>query len=249
MRENRLMATGRAIDLIARQDWLERTAGAVQPAVIRAFKAGGRAGRKGAPHRHDARTVERGGDGSLQRFALAAAARRPAGRTRLAYLGYAVSLSWAYLGGHLVFDEQIGVDHTSDKVKLKSRREIAEGTMAFHFEKPPGFAFKAGQALAWTLLDPPETDDESRMRNFSIASAPGEPDLMIATRMRDTAFKRVLKTMPLGTEVRIVGPFGSLTLRQNAARPAVFLAGGIGMTPFRSMLRQAAEQKLPHHIG
>src|SRR5262249_6023184 len=53
--------------------------------------------------------------------------------------------------------------------------------------------------------------------------APGEPDLMIATRMRDTAFKRVLKTKPLGTEVRIVGPFGSLTLRQNAARPAVFL--------------------------
>jgi ferredoxin-NADP reductase len=132
------------------------------------------------------------------------------------------------------------------QVKLKSRREIAEGTMAFHFEKPPGFAFRAGQALAWTLIDPPETDDEGMMRNFSIASSPGEPDLMIATRMRDTAFKRVLKTMPLGTEVRIVGPFGSLTLRQNAARPAVFLAGGIGVTPFLSILRQAAEQKLPH---
>jgi ferredoxin-NADP reductase len=134
------------------------------------------------------------------------------------------------------------------RVKLKSRREIAEGTMAFHFEKPPGFDFKAGQALAWTLIDPPEIDDEGGVRNFSIASAPGEPDLMIATRMRDTAFKRVLKTMALGTEVRIVGPFGSLTLLQNAARPAVFLAGGIGITPFRSMLRQAAEQKLPHHI-
>ncbi|MGH9765927.1 MAG: FAD-dependent oxidoreductase [Blastocatellia bacterium] len=133
-------------------------------------------------------------------------------------------------------------------VKLKSRQEIAEGTMAFHFEKPPGFAFKAGQALAWTLIDPPETDDEGGMRNFSIASAPAEPNLMIATRMRDSAFKRVLKTMPLGTEVRIVGPFGALTLHQNAARPAVFLAGGIGITPFRGMLRQAAEQKLPHHL-
>jgi ferredoxin-NADP reductase len=134
------------------------------------------------------------------------------------------------------------------RVKLKSRREIAEGTMAFHFEKPPGFDFKAGQALAWTLIDPPETDDEGGVRNFSIASAPGEPELMIATRMRDTAFKRVLKSMPLGTEVRVVGPFGSLTLRQNAARPVVFLAGGIGITPFRSMLRHAAEQKLPHHL-
>ena len=136
----------------------------------------------------------------------------------------------------------------TQQVRLKSRQEIAEGTMAFHFEKPPGFAFKAGQALAWTLIDPPETDDEGGMRNFSIASAPGEADLMIATRMRDTAFKRVLKTMPLGTEVRIVGPFGSLTLHQNTARPAVFLAGGIGITPFRSMLWQAAEQKLRHHL-
>jgi ferredoxin-NADP reductase len=121
--------------------------------------------------------------------------------------------------------------------------------MAFHFEKPPGFAFKAGQALAWTLIDPPEIDAEGGMRNFSIASAPGEPDLMIATRMRDTAFKRVLKTMPLGTEVRIVGPFGSLILSQNVARPAVFLAGGIGITPFRSMLWQVAEQKLRHRLS
>jgi ferredoxin-NADP reductase len=120
--------------------------------------------------------------------------------------------------------------------------------MAFHFEKPPGFTFKAGQALVWTLIDPPETDDEGSMRNFSIASAPVEPDLMIARRMRDSAFKRVLKTMPLGTEVRIVGPFGSLTLHENPARPAVFLAGGIGITRFRSMLRQVTEQKLLHHL-
>jgi ferredoxin-NADP reductase len=134
------------------------------------------------------------------------------------------------------------------QVRLKSRREIAEGTMAFHFEKPPGFAFKAGQALSWTLIDPPETDAEGNTRNFSIASAPGEADLMIATRMRDSAFKRALKTMPLGTEVRIVGPFGALILHQNTSRPAVFLAGGIGITPFRSMLWQASEQKLPHHL-
>jgi ferredoxin-NADP reductase len=120
--------------------------------------------------------------------------------------------------------------------------------MAFYFEKPPGFVFKAGQALSWRLIDPPETGAEGNIRNFSIASAPGEADLMIATRMRDTAFKRVLKTMPLGTAVRIVGPFGSLTLHHNVGRTAVFLAGGIGITPFRSMLWQAAEQKLPHHL-
>jgi len=62
---------------------------------------------------------------------------------------------------------------------------------------------------------------------------------MIATRMRDTAFKRSLKAMPAGTAVKIEGPFGNLTLHNNAARAAVLLAGGIGITPFRSMaLRQ-----------
>ncbi len=58
---------------------------------------------------------------------------------------------------------------------------------------------------------------------------------MITTRLRDTAFKRVLQAMPLGTAVKIEGPFGDLRLH-NAARPAVVLTGGIGITPFRSIL-------------
>jgi ferredoxin-NADP reductase len=71
---------------------------------------------------------------------------------------------------------------------------------------------------------------------------------MVATRLRDTAFKRVLKIVPLGTAVKIEGPFGNLTLHNNAARPAVLLAGGIGITPFRSILFRAAKEKLPHRI-
>lgn len=132
--------------------------------------------------------------------------------------------------------------------KLKSRQEIAEGTMAFHFEKPAGWTFKAGQFVDMTLLEPPETDPEGNTRGFSIASAPQEETIMVATRMRDTAFKRVLKTMPLGTAVKIEGPFGNLTLHNNASRPAVLLAGGIGITPFRSILFRAAKEKLPHRI-
>lgn len=132
--------------------------------------------------------------------------------------------------------------------KLKSREEVAERTMAFHFEKPAGWTFKAGQFIDITLLDPPETDAEGNTRGFSIASAPQEETLMVATRLRDTAFKRVLKTAPLGTAVKIEGPFGNLTLHNNAARPAVMLAGGIGITPFRSILFNAAKEKLPHRI-
>jgi ferredoxin-NADP reductase len=71
---------------------------------------------------------------------------------------------------------------------------------------------------------------------------------MVATRMRDTAFKRVLRTMPIGTAVKIEGPSGDLTLHNNFTRAAVFLAGGIGVTPFRSIVHWAAREKLPHHI-
>jgi len=131
---------------------------------------------------------------------------------------------------------------------LKSREEICEGTMAFRFEKPAGWNFKAGQAMDMTLLDPPETDSEGNTRAFSIASAPEEDTLMIATRMRDTAFKRTLKRLPIGSRVKIEGPFGGLTLHNNNAKAAVLLAGGIGITPFRSMVVRAAREKLAHRI-
>src|ERR1043165_8773805 len=93
---------------------------------------------------------------------------------------------------------------------LRSRQEVADGTTAFRFDKPSGWVFKAGQFLDMTLLNPAETDAEGNTRSFSIASGPNEDWLMVATRMRDTAFKRVLKTMPLGTAVKLEGPYGDL---------------------------------------
>src|SRR5574338_1057707 len=86
--------------------------------------------------------------------------------------------------------------------KLKDRKEVAERTMAFQFEKPAGWTFRAGQFIDITLPNPPETDAEGNTRGFSISSAPQEDFLMVATRLRDTAFKRSLKTVPLGTEVK-----------------------------------------------
>jgi ferredoxin-NADP reductase len=132
------------------------------------------------------------------------------------------------------------------EARLVRRETVAEGTMAFCFSKPSGFRHQAGQSLVMTLITPPETDSEGDARTFTIASAPHEAELMIATRMRDTAFKRVLKTAPLGTTVRIDGPDGEMVLHEDAARPAVFLAGGIGITPFLAMARHAANERLPH---
>lgn len=120
--------------------------------------------------------------------------------------------------------------------------------MAFHFEKPDGFSYKAGQYADYTLINPSETDAEGNTRTFSLVSAPYEDDLMLATRMRDTAFKRVLKTMEIGTELKLDAPYGSFTLHNNTRIPAVFLTGGIGVTPVRSIVLQAAHDNLPHKI-
>ena len=132
--------------------------------------------------------------------------------------------------------------------RLTRREEVAEGTMAFHFEKPPGFQFKPGQCADLTLLNPPETDGEGNIRTFSFVSPPYADELAFATRLRDSAFKRVLRTVPIGTTVGLDGPMGSFTLHKNAAKPGVFLTGGIGITPFLSILRQVAKDGLSYQL-
>ena len=114
--------------------------------------------------------------------------------------------------------------------------------MLFSFKKPLAFSYEAGQTMDVTLLNPPETDADGKSRSFSIASAPHEEELMVAMRMRDTAFKRVLKNMPLGTEVELEGPFGSLTL-SGVERPVVLLAGGIGVSLARSIVADAVRRR------
>jgi ferredoxin-NADP reductase len=133
-------------------------------------------------------------------------------------------------------------------IQLKSRKEIAAGTMAFHFEKPANFLFIPGQAGDFTLPNAPQTDKEGNKRSFSLASAPYEDDLIIATRMRDTAFKNSLKIVPLGTELILDAPWGELVLHEDTSIPAVFLTGGIGITPVRSIVLQATRDKLDQKL-
>jgi len=133
-------------------------------------------------------------------------------------------------------------------MQLVGRDMIADGTMALRFAKPAGFHHQAGQSVSLELFNCSETDAKGRSRTLTLASAPHETELMVATRMRDTAFKRALSGIPIGGMVRMTGPNGDLTLHDDPTRPAVFLAGGIGITPFLAMARHAAEAKLPHVI-
>jgi ferredoxin-NADP reductase len=134
------------------------------------------------------------------------------------------------------------------EINLLRRTEIAEGTMAFYFSRPSAFDFRAGQSVTMTLIDPRDTDAKGNRRPFSIASAPSDDHIMIATRMRDTAFKRTLKNMPGGSTVQIRGPAGKFTLDPDDTHAAVMIAGGIGITPFLSMLRQATREELQREL-
>jgi len=133
-------------------------------------------------------------------------------------------------------------------LKLLGSEEIAAGTRAFHLSRPDGFEYESGQTIDLTLIDPKDMDSEGPVRTFSLVSAPHEPELMIATRMRDTAFKRTLKNAPTGMELAWDGPYGSFLLHKNSSKPAVFLAGGIGITPFMSIVKTATHNKLAHEI-
>ncbi len=125
------------------------------------------------------------------------------------------------------------------QLKLKRKQQVAEGTLALYFDKPDGFSFQAGQCARLVLIDPPETDDEGNGRILSLASTPAESELMFATRIRDSAFKRVLSALTPGAEFTLKGPYGDFTLPADPARELVFITGGIGITPVRSMLLQA----------
>lgn len=132
--------------------------------------------------------------------------------------------------------------------RLAGKEEVAKGTLAFRVDKPEGFKFVAGQAVYVAIPDLKKADAKGKVRTFSIASAPQDAELEIATRQTDTSFKRYLAAAKAGSPVQIEGPYGDLALHEDASRPAVFLAGGIGVTPLRSMVLDASNRGLQHRL-
>lgn len=128
-------------------------------------------------------------------------------------------------------------------IKLIKRQKIARNTILFTFEKPEGFTFKPGQYAGFTLIHTKALDPIHKVRRFSFLSTPDEPYLSIAIRMQDSPYKNALDDLPIGGEIKLTGPMGDFTLPNETNVPAVFLAGGIGITPFYSMLKSAITQR------
>lgn len=121
---------------------------------------------------------------------------------------------------------------------LESRRE-SPSAMTFQFStEGTGFRYLSNQAVRLAL---PGVDDPwGAVRTFSLSSSPSERgQISITCRISDTPFKQALAALRPGDRAEVYGPLGLFLY--DGARPTVFIAGGIGITPFRGMLRYAAD--------
>lgn len=133
--------------------------------------------------------------------------------------------------------------------KIVSKQEVATGTLQVSFQLSENVTFKPGQYVFVNLPKLLYPDDRGPRRQFSINNSPNHPDhLTITTRLSDSGFKRTLNELPIGSEVELGPIAGMFTLPENPSKPLVFIAGGIGITPFISILNYIKEQSLPYKV-
>lgn len=129
-----------------------------------------------------------------------------------------------------------GVVLAAIRVAFLGKSVCGEDVAIARFARPDAFEFRPGQWIRLTL----KTAEGAQTKTFSLASAPADSVLEIATRLTGSAFKNALATLSPGDEVEIVGPGGRLRIPTGADRVAC-LVGGVGVTPVRSILRDASQ--------
>jgi ferredoxin-NADP reductase len=133
---------------------------------------------------------------------------------------------------------------------IKEKKEVAKGTLFVTFDLLGEEAdFRAGQYFWVELPDIGHQDDKGLRRHISVVTSPTERGILgLATRLRDSAFKQTLTELPVGAEVDVEEPKGQFALPEDSSRPYVFIAGGIGITVFRSMLRFIRDERLSYRV-
>lgn len=125
------------------------------------------------------------------------------------------------------------------QVVLSEVVNVAKNIKSFHFRTPKPVRYTAGQFIELNLPHD-QPDSRGTKRWFTLSSSPTEDHLAITTKFaseKGSTFKQTLAALPIGTELMMSSPMGDFVLPKDAAKQLVFVAGGIGITPMRSMVK------------
>jgi ferredoxin-NADP reductase len=133
---------------------------------------------------------------------------------------------------------------------VEETREVAKGTLLVVFDlQGQEVDFRPGQYFWVELPNRGYEDEKGLRRHISVVTSPTEKGVLgLCTRLRDTAFKNTLAELEVGDEVDVEPPKGDWQLPEDTTPPYVFVAGGIGITVFRSMLRYIADTGEPYRV-
>jgi glycine betaine catabolism B len=123
--------------------------------------------------------------------------------------------------------------------QLLSKENSTSEILTVNLKKPPGMSYIAGQNINIKLPELMVADPRGQRRTFTLSSAPQDDELSITMRLTNSGFKKTLKDLPTGTKLEFMGPNGRFYLYENIDK-VVMIAGGIGITPFKSIIQDVA---------
>ncbi len=135
------------------------------------------------------------------------------------------------------------------RATVAEKQEVAKGTLLVLFAVEDYPDYRPGAYFWVELPDRGHEDEKGLRRHISLVTSPTDKGVVgLATRLRDSAFKQTLSELEIGDEVEVEEPKGSFLLPEDTGAEYVFVAGGIGITVFRSMLRYIADESLPYRV-